>query len=435
MNAGIATPPSEGVGPIFRTSCDRNGQVCGRKMCQTPCRGWLLLLTTICFVLVHGPLIRFGDPRRLQAQDVPPVVPQLSPTNDETETSPIAADEEAAVGEAGPEATVAEGAAAASVAASQVASAGERPMIIVVTGAGGTDEYRQEFAAWGDRWREISLRSQAEFLEIGREDRAAAANGTEPTDRQRLEAAISACLTSPASSLWLVLNGHGTFDGQDAKFNLQGPDVSSQELASWLQPLKKTLVVVNCSSSSAPFINHLSGPGRVIITATNSGYEQNYSRFGRYFAHALDDAEADLDHDQQVSLLETFLLAANQTARFYEAEARLATEHGLLDDNGDKLGTGSAFFRGTRVVERPKTGEPDGRMAHRLILAPGPQGVILSAAQQQRRDLIENALEALRLEKDKLDEDQYYQHLEVLAVQLARLYREAAERPLATPPN
>ena len=87
--------------------------------------------------------------------------------------------------------------------------------------------------------------------------------------------------------LWLVLLGHGTFDGKVAKFNLRGPDFSADELASWLQPFKRPLAVIDCSSCSAPFLPKLSAPGRVIITATRSGNEENYARFGQYISEAI----------------------------------------------------------------------------------------------------------------------------------------------------
>ena len=104
-----------------------------------------------------------------------------------------------------------------------------------------------------------------------------------------------------------MLIGHGTFDGREAKFNLRGPDVTDVELADWLLPFKRPVVVINCASASGPFINRLSGANRVVVTATKSGNEINFARFGQYIAEAIADPRADLDKDGQVSLLEAFL--------------------------------------------------------------------------------------------------------------------------------
>ena len=46
--------------------------------------------------------------------------------------------------------------------------------------------------------------------------------------------------------------------------------------------VKRPLAVINCASASAPFINRLAGENRVVITATKSGDEQNFARFGQY---------------------------------------------------------------------------------------------------------------------------------------------------------
>ena len=174
--------------------------------------------------------------------------------------------------------------------------------------------------------------------------------------------------------MWLVLIGHGTFDGKEARFNLRGPDVSADELALWLKPFRRPLAVIDTASCSAPFLNLLSATNRVIITATRSGNEQNFTRFGQYLAQALTDPEANLDKDGQVSLLEAFLTASHQAAEFYKLQGRLVTEHALLDDNGDGLGTPADWFRGLRAIKRPKRQRRPGRPAGPPVL-PGPQPV------------------------------------------------------------
>ena len=98
-----------------------------------------------------------------------------------------------------------------------------------------------------------------------------------------------------------MLIGHGTFNGKEAKFNLRGPDLSATNLAEWLAPVERPVAVIDTSSASGPILNELSKPGRVIITATRSGYEQNYTRFGQFFSKAISDSKADLDKDGQVS--------------------------------------------------------------------------------------------------------------------------------------
>src|SRR5207237_484377 len=146
---------------------------------------------------------------------------------------------------------------------------------------------------------------------------------------------------------------HGTFDGKEARFNLRGPDLSTADLSLWLKPFQRRLVLIDTSAASAPFLNKLSAGNRVIVTATRSANEQTLARCGQHLAEPTTSPEADLDKDGQVSILEAFLTASRRTIEFYKLEGRLASEHALLDDNGDGLGTPAEWFRGLRAVKKP----------------------------------------------------------------------------------
>ena len=242
-------------------------------------------------------------------------------------------------------------------------------------------------------------------------------------DREVLANSLGEEPKQSAEAFWLVLIGHGTFDGKTARFNLRGPDVSAGELAEWLKPFERPLAIINCASASGPFINALSGPNRVIVTATKSGFEHNFARFGDYLSQAMADPKADLDKDEQTSLLEAYLLASAGRQEFYARNLDLATEHALLDDNGDALGTPADWFKGVRAVKTAKDGAaPDGLLAGQLQLVPSDREQRLPPEARARRDEIERQLAQLREQKAKLTEEDYYSRLEVLLVELARLY-------------
>jgi hypothetical protein len=192
-------------------------------------------------------------------------------------------------------------------------------------------------------------------------------------------------------------------------------------LALWLQPFHRPLAIINTASGSAPFLNKLSATNRVIITATRSGYEQNYARFGNYFAELLTDPAADLDKDGQVSLLEAFLAASRRATEFYKTEGRLVTEHALLDDNGDGLGTPAEWFQGLRATKKAKDkGEVDGIQARYFCLVPNEEERQLTSDQRTRRDALERQVLLYREKKASVPEDQYYRELERLLLELAR---------------
>ena len=243
-------------------------------------------------------------------------------------------------------------------------------------------------------WRAAAEKASDQFLLIGEE----AEGGI--TDRQRLRAALAERASASQEPLWVVLIGHGTFDGREAKFNLRGPDVTDAELLDWLKPIQRPVAILNCFSASGPFLSRLSAPNRVVVTATRSGDEQNFARFGQYLAESVADPSADLDKDGQVSLLEAYLVASNRTAEFYRTRSRLATEHPLLDDNGDRLGTPADWFRGLHATKRAKDGaEPDGVRAHQLHIILSDREQRMSPDQRQRRDKLERSAAALTVEE------------------------------------
>jgi hypothetical protein len=294
---------------------------------------------------------------------------------------------------------------------------GDCPTVIAVVGAAGTPEYGRQFRTWLERWRTATEQRGGTFCAVGLESDA------NVSDRQRLQDLLSDKSSEANGELWLVLIGHGTFDGQNAKFNLRGPDFAADELAQWISGCRRRLIVVNCASCSGPFINRLSSSDRVIITATKSGYELNFSRFGDYLSKAIDAATADLDKDGQTSLLEAFLLASAQVREYYQQEARLATEQALIDDNGDGRGTPAQWFHGIYPVRKAQDEQQlDGIMAHGIFLLPGEKERQLSDAARDRRDLLERRIAELRESKQELGEEEYFSQLEPLMVELAQIY-------------
>lgn len=292
-----------------------------------------------------------------------------------------------------------------------------RATVILVVGAPGESEYGSNFVQQATLWQNAGKQADARVLTIGLDY----PSGTNDCDL--LKALLTDLPKESASPLWLVLIGHGSFDGKDAWLNLRGPDFSASDLAEWLKPFQRTLAVIDTTSCSGPFLNKLSGTNRVVITATRSGNEQNFARLGQFFAQAISDPQADIDQDGQVSLLEAFLTASHHVGEFYKSKGRLMTEHALLDDNGDGLGTPAEWFRGLRATRRAKDGAAlDGPLAQQLCLIPSPAERALTPEQIAQRDAVEKQVLELRTNKAQLPEDEYYDRLEALLLQLARFY-------------
>lgn len=303
------------------------------------------------------------------------------------------------------------------------ARAADTPTVLLVVGAAGESEFGTQFLQQAEQWQAACQAASAQVTTIG-------LSPTHPPPevddltllRQTLEG-----LPKEGPDAWLVLVGHGTFDGRDARFNLRGPDLSASNLVEWVQPFRRRLAIVNTASASAPFLKLLSGTNRIVVTATRSGNEVNYTRFGSRLAQAIHAPAADLDQDGQTSLLEAFLSASFQVAEFYKTEGRLATEHALIDDNGDGLGTPADWFRGLQATKRPRDGASlDGLRAHQVHLVRSAAENELSTEARTLRDRLELDIAGLRERKSSMPEATYYQELETLLLRLAGLYATTA---------
>lgn len=300
---------------------------------------------------------------------------------------------------------------------SPLASAQAPSQVIVVVGASGSEEFEQPFREWGQRWQNAACKAQVDCTVIGVD------KPEQASDRDQLQHLLKAATENKKPGpLWLVLLGHGTYDGKTARFGLRGPDLSSLELKEFLQPVERPLAVVGCFSCSGPFLAELSGPRRIILTSTKSGHEYNFSRFGDFLSTAIDDPAADLDKDEQTSLLEAYLAASSKLNEFYARDSRLVTEHALLDDNGDRLGTPADWFQGLRVVKQSKPGGVvDGLLARQFVLVPSGQDTKLSPTAMRQRTELEAELAALRARKGQVADADYFTQLELVLLKLARI--------------
>ena len=314
------------------------------------------------------------------------------------------------------------------------------PRLCVVLGAPGEPLYGDMFQQWAQSWSESSQGTTVQWIGPVNPAQVSPAqvspaqvspaqlgvvDGT--SDRERLKAWIDRVEQVPDErTYWLVLMGHGTHDGKITKFNLQGSDVSAQELGQWLSGSKHRWVIAVCGSSSGPFLAALSHPNRVVIASTKSGSESNFSRFGGFFAQSISDPESDLDHDRAISVLEAFVSASRRTQRYYEDNQWLATEQAILDDNGDGKGTPADFYRGLRLIKRSEEGKVDGLLARGVWLKEPFQREGLSSEDKSLIEQLEKRLDDLRAQRSSMESLRYYAELEEVFLQMARILYPAS---------
>ncbi|HEY0726826.1 MAG TPA: hypothetical protein VGD38_02080 [Pyrinomonadaceae bacterium] len=298
---------------------------------------------------------------------------------------------------------------ASAVCAQKKAPADPNKYAVIVVGAGGEAAYAKQFEQWTT---ELSSALSDRFgfdtkkLLVLQNAKAIDVRNTFGQLKSQMDA---------NNVLFVFLIGHGSFDGKESKFNLVGPDLAASEYNTMLSALPtKRVIVFNMASASGEFVKSLSAKGRIIITATKSAQETNATRFAAYFIAALKAPDADTDQDGHTSVLETFVYANRLTADFYTHAGRLATEHALLDDNGDGVGR-----------EKAEAGE--GLLARATYLdslsIDEAAATAATGKLMKERTRLEGEIEQLIARKRNLPEAEYEATLERLFIELAKVNR------------
>ena len=285
---------------------------------------------------------------------------------------------------------------------------------ITITGLGGETDYTQRYKMWAEDV-ETSLKraggdTNVTTLQVPTREQVRARFG---------EVAKQAKATD---SLIVMLIGHGTYDGADYKFNLQGPDITATELSTLMDhvPAQRQLIV-NTTECSGGGIEHLHRPGRIVISATRAGTERNATVFARYFAEALREPSADTDKNEAISALEAFRYAQQKTTDYFETNKRLASEHSVIEDTGKGAG------------ERTVTAENgQGKLAGSFTVV--RLGANAAAARDpakrpllDRKEQIEQGIERLKFQKAAIPEAEYKRQLTQLLLELAHI-QEALDK-------
>jgi len=205
-------------------------------------------------------------------------------------------------------------------------------------------------------------------------------------------------------SLTVYFIGHGTFNGQTYKFNIPGVDITATELADALNGIKtKRQLVVVATSASGAMLEPLTDPGRVVITATKNGRERNAVHFSKYLVDALSDPSADTNKNEIISAREMFDYVEGAVSKYYEDEKLLAAEHPRLEGS---LADEIEVARYGTLLERKNSISPE----------------LLT-----KREQLSAEISTLRARKEDIDEDEYFDRLETLMLDLASIQRTIDE--------
>jgi hypothetical protein len=284
---------------------------------------------------------------------------------------------------------------------------------LTVAGLGGEPDYEQRFRALATDLDRILKAADTTNHVI-------TLSGEEATRARMSESLQSIAEQARAEDEFvLILIGHGSYDGQQYKFNLVGPDISATALASLCNQIPaRQQLIVNTTSSSGASLPAFAHEGRVVIAATKTGTEKNATVFARYWVDALRDSTADVDKNDSISALEAFQYATAKTAAFYESQKRLATEHAVFADSGK-----AAAMRATAIASGA------GRSLSSFVLIRlGAAGVAAADPAKRalltRKQQLEGQIDALKFQRAAMSPEDYKQQLTQALVALAKVQEE-----------
>lgn len=300
--------------------------------------------------------------------------------------------------------------------------------VLIIAGAGGLDNFKSQFYNQATELQRLLIDnygySQADIqvfvannpdsIEV-KYPESTAQNITAYFDEKARE-------FTAASTFFCFLIGHGSYDNEWGKFNLVGTDLRDIDYSQLLSQLKsRKILFVNMASASGPFLDKISRKNRVVITATRDGFEKNATQFAEQFLSTLSNSEnSDLNKDGRISATELFISTRDRVVGYYDSKKQLRPEHPVLDDNGDGFGT-----------EMPDLLEGDGMLANDIILnqvidekAASLNPVSTNAVDDIRKQNILIMIKALQKKKNTLDVDDYYDELEKLMIELAKITQE-----------
>jgi hypothetical protein len=293
----------------------------------------------------------------------------------------------------------------------------EQRFALVLSGASGGAKYAEQMAEWRNTIRSALVDRYGFPTDKVRVFVDETIKTGEPGSAANVRAALGDLRKTLTRDdvLLIVLLGHGTYDGEQAKFNLVGPDLTATEWNALLKDLPGRLIVVNTTEASFPFLERLSGQNRIVITATDSAAQKYATVFPEYFAKAIGEASTDLDKNGRTSIFEVFAAASQSVKQHYEQRGQLVTERAIIDDNGDGVG---------REAEAPG---PDGALARLLYLdadTPAAANDPALAALLKRRRELEAEAEALKLKKTLMPGPLWEAEYEKLMLELAKVSRD-----------
>lgn len=268
--------------------------------------------------------------------------------------------------------------------------------VTIIEGLGGEPVFEENFHTQSQTLAEAS----ASLTDADKVTLFSGENATRENLLAHFESQSAIMNEDDRAAIYLI--GHGSFDGEEYKFNIPGLDITTDDILNILESLPgQNHFLLNTSSTSGALLEPLEGESRILVTATRSGNEKNATVFGEYFVEALSSEDADLNKNNNISIEEAFGYAQRQVEEYFESQGQLATEHSEI------IGDGAAQFTLARI--NPV-----------VISQENPR---IAELQEQLLD-IDREIESLQLRRSELSNQEYIVQLQALILQSATINEE-----------
>jgi len=175
----------------------------------------------------------------------------------------------------------------------------------------------------------------------------------------------------PAGRFVFYYVGQANHAGATLRLNVQGQDITHDELARWLGAVnaRQKLIILDCPCAGLA-IKDLVDPNHIVVCSAR-GDQYDSPRFSEYFVPALLQWPAAKDAGNRLSLLDAFQTTSRELDAYYASENCYKSENALLEDDGDgvpsqqpwqfqqsgKDGAQAARFYFRKVPKAPSPGD------------------------------------------------------------------------------
>lgn len=264
--------------------------------------------------------------------------------------------------------------------------------VVVVQGLGGMEPFDSRFTEQREK-----ITTASESMAQGNVTTFSGENATREALLGHFNALSARITDDDRVAIYLI--GHGSYDGEQFKFNIPGPDITDADLAEIMGTMPgRNHFLVSTASASGAMLDALETDSRILVTATRNGNEKNATEFGEYFAEALNSEVADINKNNNISIQEAFDFAERSVAEFFESQGKLATEHPQI------RGDGAASFSLARL-QAVETSNEDPRI--NMLLT--------------RRAELDAEIESLQLRRNEFSNADYIERLQALILESAEV--------------